>query len=303
MFRHLIADLESHDITPHLIHRAAHGPASAYIICSQEDGSRTIVSHTNSIPDPSAAELQSTLCETPDGWPEWIHVEGRTCIAVLEFLTHIKSLGFNGKISVDFERPRDGLRALLPQADVLFISRTYAEHLISDTPGFPHTPENPAEPPETPFVRRVLRAIENEIKPGASGHILLGAAGCFCFSRYDQENAVTETLSRVCSDLIQTPSSGQCQTEQSNGLFLFAFRRIGPLQTDVVESVGAGDSFVAGALWSYLNGSTWIDANAFATQIAGWKCTVNGFRGLWELLRGDNPRGRYMLEFLNSGRE
>jgi sugar/nucleoside kinase (ribokinase family) len=221
---------------------------------------------------------------------------------VLEFLAHVKSLGFKGKISVDFERPRDGLRALLSQADVLFISRTYAEHLVPDTHGSPHIPENPDEPPETSFVRRVLRAIENEIKPGASGHILLGAAGCFCFSRYDSEDAVTKFLSRV-GNLVQIPSAGQSLAKQSSGRFLFAFRRIRPLQSDVVESVGAGDSFVAGALWSHLNGSSWIEANAFATQIAGMKCTVNGFRGLWEVLRNDSPGECYTLEFPNSGCE
>jgi hypothetical protein len=178
----------------------------------------------------------------------------------------------------------------LLQADVLFLSRTYAEHLAASTPGFQSITGSHNEPPETAFIRGVLQVIKDEIKPGASGHMLFGPAGCFCFARCEKEDAVTALLSSARAEgynLVQSPRAGQ--QAQLPELFLFAYREMAPLVSVVVESAGAGDSFVAGALWSYLNGSTWIGANALATRIAGRKCIVAGFKGLWKGLGDGSP--------------
>ncbi|KAF8248189.1 Ribokinase-like protein [Wilcoxina mikolae CBS 423.85] len=189
-------------------------------------GSRTIISHVNELADASAEELRCEFHDISAKWPEWIHVEGTNCTAVLEFLRGIKALGFGGSISVDFERDREGLRDLVAVADVLFISQTYAQVLAGTEKTFADDAE---------FVGAVLKAIEKEVKPGASGHILLGA---------------------------------HCRRDRLP-------------EGEVVETVGAGDTFIAGVIWASLRRQDWLRANLIGSMVARRKCTKKGFSGLW----------------------
>ncbi|KAF8543212.1 Ribokinase-like protein [Trichophaea hybrida] len=255
--QHVYTDLTSRGITPRLLHRDSPGTASAYIICSQTTGSRTIISDSNELEDASAEELRCEFHDISAKWPEWIHVEGRNCTAVLEFLREIKALGFGGSISVDFERDMEGLRDLVAVADVLFISQTYAQVLVGTEKTFADDAE---------FVGEVLKAIEKEVKPGASGHILLGARGSFCFGWNGNMDNIASSANFVRCSIC----------------FVVADCRMDRLpESEVVETVGAGDTFIAGVIWASLKGQDWLRANLIGSMVARRKCTKKGFNGLW----------------------
>jgi len=52
----------------------------------------------------------------------------------------------------------------------------------------------------------------------------------------------------------------------------------------VVDTLGAGDTFIAGAIYSLIQGSSMEDALNFACRLAGFKCGMNGNDGLVEAL-------------------
>lgn len=58
----------------------------------------------------------------------------------------------------------------------------------------------------------------------------------------------------------------------------------------VVDTLGAGDTFVAGAIFSLIRGASVEDALIFACRLAGLKCTMNGNDGLVEALSRKNIR-------------
>lgn len=52
----------------------------------------------------------------------------------------------------------------------------------------------------------------------------------------------------------------------------------------VVDTLGAGDTFIAGAIYSLIEGSSLEDTLNFACRLAGFKCGMNGNDGLVEAL-------------------
>lgn len=246
--RHVYTDFLQRGIIPRLIHRESTGTACAYIICSEATGSRTIISHLNSLADPTAAELEREVT-----WPDWIHVEGRNCVEVLRFIKAIKERGWEGRVSVDFEIPREGLRELVPVADVLFISRAFANS-VAEAAGDTFKPRRvhagSREPEAAAFVRGVMDTLGDEMQLGAEGHFLMGDAGSFCFL-WDKEYPV------------------------------LGFKENTPLERPIVETIGAGDTFIAAALWGGLRGLNLVQVNDLATRIARKKIVAIGFKGLW----------------------
>lgn len=57
---------------------------------------------------------------------------------------------------------------------------------------------------------------------------------------------------------------------------------------EVVDSLGAGDTFVAGAIFSLVQGASVEDTLIFACRLAGFKCGMNGNDGLVEAFSRQN---------------
>jgi ketohexokinase len=94
---------------------------TSYITSSQATGSRTIV-HYRNLPEYDENDF-SEIDLTPF---DWLHFEGRNPDATLAMLQRVRALGTAARISIEFEKPREGLELCLPYADVVMISRAYA---------------------------------------------------------------------------------------------------------------------------------------------------------------------------------
>ncbi|CAH3144219.1 unnamed protein product [Pocillopora meandrina] len=56
----------------------------------------------------------------------------------------------------------------------------------------------------------------------------------------------------------------------------------------VTDTLGAGDTFVAGAIWNLMQGSSLNDTLTFACKLAGFKCGMNGNDGLVDAFFREN---------------
>lgn len=101
--------------------RRGHTPLS-YILLNTAHGTRTIVHHRDL--DELAAEDFLAL---PLATYAWIHFEGRNAVELGEMLRHLRQMPYTGRVSLEIEKDRPGLEALMPLADLLLFSRAYAE--------------------------------------------------------------------------------------------------------------------------------------------------------------------------------
>ncbi|KAI5782739.1 Ribokinase-like protein [Geopyxis carbonaria] len=253
----IASELQRRAIAPALVYRAAvTGPATALVLCAADTGTRTVVSHANALDDPTAAELYhaATAAHVAPWWPGWIHVEGRNCEPVAQLLERVadRAGGYPCRISVDFERPRPGLWELMPRADVLFVSQTWARYVaVAEAAG------------GADLVQRVVAVVGLAMRQRAVCYVTLGGAGCYCFSRVPAEGT--------------TPADA--------GFWLARVPAVALAPGAAVETVGAGDTFIAGVLWALVAGYDWVAAARLATELAAAKCATVGFEGLWEAPR------------------
>jgi ketohexokinase len=102
------------------IHPGGSTPTS-YILLTGEGSSRTII-HYRDLP-----ELDFDAFSLIDlGDYDWIHFEGRDpscCSAMMEFACQ----SGGARISLEVEKPREGIEGLFGLADVIIFSRVYAE--------------------------------------------------------------------------------------------------------------------------------------------------------------------------------
>ena len=281
--RYAAKELETHGVTPRLVYRpAVHGLANAYVLCAQDRGSRTIISHLNGIAEPSAEELgclllpAATAAASPPvaaAAAEWIHVEGRNCESVVRFLRRMPDSGGGGaygatRVSVDLEKScRPGIDELARLADVLFVSSAFCRDLVGD-----HDLHLGAGGDKQAYAAKVLAALEGWIKPGASGHLLLGAAGSVCFFWRGSGGGGGGD-----------GGGGGGDGSGGGGLEVVDCTAAAPgiPPAELVETVGAGDTFIAGVIWASLAGMSPPAANRLATELARKKCRQSGFGGLW----------------------
>lgn len=98
----------------------AHTPTS-YIALSQATGSRTIVHHRN---------LRELSARDFAGVPlvdlAWIHFEGRNPRETAAMIDRVRRERPDLPVSVEIEKPRDGIDGLFHRADVLIFSRVFA---------------------------------------------------------------------------------------------------------------------------------------------------------------------------------
>ncbi len=93
---------------------------TSYILLSEASGSRSIV-HFRGMPEYRAADFRDLDLSGFD----WVHFEGRAIDQLAGMLAYAK--GIEGlRVSLEAEKPRDGIEALFEKADLLLFSRDYA---------------------------------------------------------------------------------------------------------------------------------------------------------------------------------
>jgi ketohexokinase len=116
-------DLLQHDVSLDHVHTVSDGKVpTSYIVLSRDNGSRTIV-HYRDLPEyPATAFTTINLHEF-----DWLHFEGRNVAELKKMLTWAKEIAPQLFISLEVEKQRTGMEALLPLAQLLLFSRDYAE--------------------------------------------------------------------------------------------------------------------------------------------------------------------------------
>jgi ketohexokinase len=111
-----LCSVESHSATP-----------TSYITVNKHNGSRTIVHHRQ-LNELSADYFNELTLDAFD----WLHFEARNCDQLKLMLKH--AVKFRKTISIEVEKPREHLDDILIFADVLLLSRPYAESQGFKTP-------------------------------------------------------------------------------------------------------------------------------------------------------------------------
>lgn len=100
-------------------------PPSSYIIRSAATGSRTIV-NSNDLPEMTCDEFRQAT-QRLNHENAWYHFEGRIPDVTLQCIKYLRASYSDIRISVELEKPgRDGLQELVPEADVVFYSKSWA---------------------------------------------------------------------------------------------------------------------------------------------------------------------------------
>jgi ketohexokinase len=120
----ILADLNEHHIDYTAAHISAHGKVpTSYVSLSRLSGSRTIV-HYRDLPEYRFADFSRIDLNTLD----WLHFEGRNISELAKMMAHARADQPNLLISLEVEKPRDGVEKLYGYADLLLFSREYALH-------------------------------------------------------------------------------------------------------------------------------------------------------------------------------
>jgi ketohexokinase len=97
---------------------------TSYITLSRSTGSRTIV-HYRDLPEyePSA------FATVPIDQFDWVHFEGRNIDATEAMMLRVRTHRSAPVVSVEVEKPRDGMARLYPHADLMIFSAAIADSL------------------------------------------------------------------------------------------------------------------------------------------------------------------------------
>lgn len=90
---------------------------------------RTIV-HYRDLPELTAQQFAALDIAAFD----WLHFEGRNVPELQQMLRRVKQLRPDTTLSLELEKPREGIAAVLQLPDVLICSRGYAQHCGQQTP-------------------------------------------------------------------------------------------------------------------------------------------------------------------------
>ncbi len=90
---------------------------------NEANGSRTIC-HYRDLPELSLAQLQQI---DPDNY-QWLHLEGRNIQVLQQYLPMLEKRS-QFLISLEIEKPRAGIQALLPYVDVAIVSSAYLSQM------------------------------------------------------------------------------------------------------------------------------------------------------------------------------
>ena len=119
----ILADLDLHNIDHDcsLVQPGGKVPTS-YITLNRANGSRTIVHYRD------LAELPYHHFEALGlGGYDWYHFEGRNIEETLMMMQRVRRMAPLVPVSLEVEKPREGIEALFDQATVLIFSKAYAQ--------------------------------------------------------------------------------------------------------------------------------------------------------------------------------
>jgi ketohexokinase len=120
----ILADLKEHHIDYSAAHIATHGKVpTSYVSLSRLSGSRTIV-HYRDLPEYRFTDFSRIDLNTLN----WLHFEGRNISELAKMMAHARADQPNLLISLEVEKPREGIDELFSYADLLLFSREYALH-------------------------------------------------------------------------------------------------------------------------------------------------------------------------------
>ena len=120
--KQLLAGLKDRHIEVEHIQRFIKGRTpTSYVSLNAENGHRAIV-HYRDLPELSFDHFAKIEIEDFD----WLHFEGRNIENLKGMLNIAKTFLTHQPISLEVEKPRDGIEALLPQANLIFFSHHYA---------------------------------------------------------------------------------------------------------------------------------------------------------------------------------
>ena len=215
------ADLERHRIgTTYCRHMARGTVPTSYITLSRVAGTRSIV-HYRDLPE---FDIASFLAIPLEGF-DWVHFEGRNVEETLAMMRSVREKHPQCPLSLEVEKPRPGIDALLPWADLIVTTAMVAEHRECS--------------PEA-----LLQDLRRQ-SPAADVVCTLGNEGAIAL---DRDGAL------VRSSAFPPPQ--------------------------LVDSVGAGDTFNAAMIDSRLRGNGLSESLRFACALAGKKCARRGLDGL-----------------------
>lgn len=179
---------------------------------------RTIV-HYRDLPELTAEQFNGIDLDSFD----WVHFEGRNVPQLLLMLARVRKLRPEAMISLELEKPRDGIEAAWGMADLLICSRGYASHCGHDDP-----------------VAFLLW-----LRGKSPGNVLAAAWG----------ESGAYGLAVDGEVVVHSPAI---------------------LPEQVVDTLGAGDTFNAGLIGGLADGQALPDALQTACALAGRKCGVYG---------------------------
>ena len=235
---------------------------TSYITLSQASGSRTIVHH-NRLAELEPADFERRLLTRGAGGGgdssgldgvDWLHFEGRNCAAYGEMMRaarrHSEGSGRRRAplvISLELEKfQRPGLEQLAPLADVLFVGRAWAE-----PSGF--------------------ACAEDAL-------LALAAAAAAPPQELGGRSAVLPPLREGVVLVCAWGEAGACALDTgARPLAVLSSPAFPPPGGAVVDSVGAGDTFIAGMVWGMATGLPLAQALREACALAGRKVGVHGF--------------------------
>ncbi len=121
--RPILDDLARYGIDTHPCRHEPHGKIpTSYIVLNQRNGSRSIV-HYRDLPEFRFADF----CNVDLNGIDWVHFEGRNVDDTCRMLQHTHHHAPDIQRSVEIEKTRPGIEQLFLQADLLLLSRHYAQ--------------------------------------------------------------------------------------------------------------------------------------------------------------------------------
>lgn len=190
------------------------------VTLSRSSGSRSIV-HYRDLPEYAAADFARIPLREID----WLHFEGRNVAETRSMMLRARREARAVPVSLEVEKPREGIEQLFPLADLLLFSSAYAaSRELSPGDLLDHT---------------------RELAPQARLVCTLGDRGAIGLDR-DGE----------------TITAGACPPRQ------------------IVDTLGAGDTFNAGVIDALLCGAALQEALQFACALAGARCAQTGLHNL-----------------------
>ncbi len=116
-------DFNNYHINYHYCQHVAEGKLpTSYITLNRENGSRTIC-HFRDSPEFSFNAFKRIPLEQFT----WLHFEGRNCEQTLRMLAYIKEYYPQICVSLEIEKSRKAIEALIPLADIILFSKVYAQ--------------------------------------------------------------------------------------------------------------------------------------------------------------------------------